>query len=62
VSTVSGMDAVSSQVEVPLALAAKIGGQAGHYGFGDAENLVPPAVTLTPADRTAAAPTAGTGG
>jgi hypothetical protein len=62
VSTVSGMDAVAAQVDVPLALAAQIGGQVGHYGFGDSETVVPPAVTLPPVDRTATAPAAGSGG
>lgn len=63
VSTVSGMKAVSAQVDVPLALAAQIGGQVGHYGFGESETVLPPAVVLPPVNRTPTAPAAaGTGG
>jgi hypothetical protein len=64
ISTVSGMSATSAQVNVPLALAARIAGQVGHFGFGDQETAIPAAVTLPPVDRsvkpaTPAAPGAG---
>src|SRR5690606_12612118 len=53
VSTVTGTDKVVGQVSVPLALAARIGGTVGHYGFSTAdETLFPPPVTLVPPDRT----------
>ncbi|GEL93350.1 copper transporter [Cellulomonas composti] len=51
-TTVSGADEVAGQVNGPLALAARIGGTNGHYGFGDGETPVPPAVQLEPVDRT----------
>lgn len=51
-TTVSGADVVTGQVATPLALAARIAGTNGHYGFGDDETPAPPAVELTPVDRT----------
>ena len=52
IATVSGADLVTGQVSVPLALAARIAGTAGHYGFGDGETALPERVALTPVDRT----------
>lgn len=51
-TTVSDADLVSGQVNVPLALAARIGGKNGHYGTSDAETPIPPVVELPPVDRT----------
>ena len=51
-STVSGAELVTGQVTVPLALAARIGGANGHYGFGDDETPLPEPVQLAPVDRT----------
>lgn len=51
-TTVSGADVVTGQVSTPLALAARIAGTNGHYGFGDDETAVPPVVVLAPVDRT----------
>jgi len=51
-TTVSGMDTVFGQVAVPLALAARIDGTNGHYGFGDGLTMVPGQVDLLPVDRT----------
>ncbi|GEA81096.1 copper transporter [Cellulomonas sp. CW35] len=51
-ATVSGAELVTGQVTVPLALAARISGTIGHYGFGDDETPLPAAVTLPPVDRT----------
>lgn len=51
-TTVSGADVVTGQVSTPLALAARIAGTNGHYGFGDDETPVPPVVELAPVDRT----------
>ncbi len=67
ISTVSGVDLVTGQVNVPLALAASIAGTTGHYGFGEGETPIPPAVDLPPVDRTprvpeGADPAAGTEG
>lgn len=48
VTTVSGADTVAGQITVPLALAARLGGTNGHYGFGS--GLTPmPARTAVPA-------------
>ena len=55
-TTVSGTDVVTGQINVPLALANRIGGVNGHYGFGDGETPLPPAVHLPPVSRTAAVP------
>lgn len=54
VTTVSRADDVTGQVVVPLALAARIAGQNGHYGYGDDLEPLPPAVQLPPVDRTPA--------
>ncbi|QTE30715.1 copper transporter [Pengzhenrongella sicca] len=53
-STVSGMDQVTGQLSVPLALNARIGGTVGHFGFGDNESPFPERTTLGPVDRTPA--------
>ncbi|WP_426595416.1 copper transporter [Cellulomonas sp. McL0617] len=55
-TTVSGTDLVTGQINVPLALANRIGGVNGHYGFGDGETPLPPAVQLPAVSRTAAVP------
>ena len=52
ITTVSGTELVTGQVNVPLALAARIAGTNGHYGFGDGETPLPAAVQLPPVDRT----------
>ncbi|QCB93836.1 copper transporter [Cellulomonas shaoxiangyii] len=54
VTTVSATDDVAGQVAVPLALAARIAGENGHYGYGDDLEPLPPAVQLPPVDRTPA--------
>lgn len=54
-TTVSGVEEVTGQVSTPLALAVRIAGDNGHYGFGEGETVLPEAVTLTPVDRTPAA-------
>jgi hypothetical protein len=56
ITTVSGTDLITGQVNVPLALAARIAGTNGHYGFGDDETPLPAAVVLTPVDRTPRVP------
>jgi len=53
-TTVSGTEVLTGQINVPLALANRIAGTNGHYGFGEGETPLPPAVTLPPVDRTAA--------
>ena len=55
-TTVSGTEVVTGQVNVPLALAARIAGTNGHYGFGDDETLLPASVELAPVDRTPRVP------
>ncbi|MBO3093217.1 copper transporter [Cellulomonas dongxiuzhuiae] len=60
-TTVSDTTTVSGQVTVPLALAADIGQQPGHYGYGDDLTVLPPAVQLPPVDRSPALPDAGGG-
>lgn len=55
-TTVSGTDVVTGQINVPLALANRIAGVNGHYGFGDGETPLPPAVELPPVSRTASVP------
>lgn len=55
VTTVSGVELVTGQVNVPLALAGRIAGTNGHYGFGDGETPIPAAVVLPAVDRTARA-------
>ncbi|MEN0130023.1 MAG: copper transporter [Brevundimonas sp.] len=57
-ATISDSTEITAQVNVPLALAARIGGKNGHYGFGDGETVLPESVALTPVDRTPVAPTA----
>ncbi|MGN8246331.1 copper transporter [Cellulomonas soli] len=56
ITTVSGAHTTVGQTTVPLALAAAISGVVGHYGFGDGEEVLPPAVVLTPVDRTPQVP------
>ncbi|MDM7830929.1 copper transporter [Cellulomonas edaphi] len=60
-TTVSDSSDITAQVNVPLALAARIGGKNGHYGFGEGETVIPPSVELPPVDRTPVAPDAGSG-
>jgi hypothetical protein len=63
ITTVSQMTTVFAQVSVPMALATRLSGLVGHFGFGDQETTVPAAVTLPPPGRTPTAPTtAGAGG
>lgn len=58
-STVSGTRTAGGLVAVPLALAADIAGRSGHFGYGDDLTSLPPAVQLTPVDRTPTLPDAG---
>lgn len=51
-TTVTGVDQVTGQVSVPLALNARIGGTTGHFGFGDGETPIPERVELRTVDRT----------
>lgn len=51
-TTVTGVDEVTGQVSVALALNARIGSSAGHFGFGDGETPIPERVELGPVDRT----------
>lgn len=51
-TTVSGVDRLSGQVSVPLALGARIAGTTGHFGFGEDETPVPERASLAPVDRT----------
>ena len=53
-SIVTGVDELTGQISIPLALNARIGQVVGHYGFGDGETVIPERVTLTPIDRTPA--------
>lgn len=46
VSTVSGIEQDVMRLNVPLALAAQIGGEVGQYGFEEAAVVVPPVVEL----------------
>ena len=55
-TTVSGTEVVTGQVNVPLALAGRIAGTNGHYGFGEDETPLPAAVELPPVDRTPRVP------
>jgi hypothetical protein len=50
-STVTGVDQVTGQISIPLALNARIGTVVGHYGFGDGETIIPERVTLTAVNR-----------
>lgn len=53
VSTVSGIEAEPGRISVPLALAARLGGQVGQFGFEEnATAVLPPAVELPPVVRT----------
>jgi len=69
-TTVSGVDRLTGQVSVPLALGARIGGTNGHYGSGDGETAMPTRVTLpavvriprTTTEQPAVGSTTGTGG
>ncbi|WNB86795.1 copper transporter [Cellulomonas sp. ATA003] len=54
IATVTGFRGVTGQLSVPLGLNARIGGQVGHYGFGDGLTPVPEPVTLPEVDRTPA--------
>lgn len=57
VSTVTGVDTLIGQVSVPLALAERIGGGAGHYGTdADVTGRVPGRVVLPPPDRPVVVP------
>lgn len=62
VTTVTDISRITGAVNVPLALAARIGGQVGQFGFGaGATAPAPPAVKLEPIVRTVdVAPTEGT--
>lgn len=51
-TTVTGIDEVTGQLSVPLALNARIGGTVGHFGFGDNQTPFPERVALIPLDRT----------
>ncbi len=55
-ATVSGADGVAGQLAAPLALAQRIGGQAGHYGTGTGLEPMPPRTVAGPPDRAPAAP------
>jgi hypothetical protein len=55
-TTISDSTDVTAQVNAPLALAARIGGKNGHYGFGAGETVIPPEVQLAPVDRTPVVP------
>ncbi|MBO3085923.1 copper transporter [Cellulomonas fengjieae] len=55
-ATVSGVDLVTGQINVPLALADRIAGTTGHYGFGEGETPLPAPVELAPVDRTPRVP------
>lgn len=66
VSTVGDVDALTGQISVPLALAARAAGTVGHFGTGEGATAVAPAVVrLAEVDRTprrAAPPAAPQGG
>lgn len=51
VSTVTGFRGVTGQLSVALGLNAALGGEIGHYGFGDGLTPVPEPVRLPDADR-----------
>ncbi|WP_250445750.1 copper transporter [Actinotalea sp. C106] len=56
-TTVDGVQSVSGQVAVPLALSARIAGTVGHYGPGaGATDAMPPRVVLPTIERLASAP------
>ncbi|MBD8078006.1 copper transporter [Cellulosimicrobium arenosum] len=51
-STVSGVEAEAGQINVPLALAARVTGEVGQFGFEESASAVlPPAVDLPPVER-----------
>jgi len=62
-TTVTGVDQITGEISIPLALNARIGKVVGHFGFGDGETVMPERVTLPPVDRTPVtlAPPAGAG-
>ena len=51
-TTVTGVDDVTGQISVPLALNARIGGTIGHFGFGDKQAPFPQRAVLPGVDRT----------
>lgn len=51
ISTVTGFRGITGQVSVALGLNARIGGNVGHYGFGDGLTPVPEPVELPDVDR-----------
>lgn len=59
VSTVSGTERAVMRLNVPLALAARLADEVGHYGFEDDAVVVPPAVELPGDDTAGEAPTGG---
>lgn len=62
-STVADVQDLVGQVSVPLALAERISGTVGHYGFGAGTTApVPPRVELPPVQRIPQLPTGGTDG
>jgi len=59
-TTVTGVDQMTGQVSVPLALNSTIGSDGGHFGFRDGETPIPQRVELRAVNRTPAqAPAAG---
>lgn len=60
ISTVSAMDRIVGQVNIPLALAARVAGEVGQFGpEEDATAIMPGPVSLEPVDRTPVLPDAG---
>ncbi|MBO1750187.1 copper transporter [Actinotalea sp. BY-33] len=56
-TTVDGVQSISGQVAVPLALSARVAGTIGHYGPGaGATDAMPPRVVLPTIERVAPAP------
>src|SRR5690606_27297930 len=57
-STVSGVEGEPGRINVPLALAARVAGEVGQFGFEESATAVlPPAVVLPPVTRTTASDT-----
>src|SRR5690606_17933971 len=57
-STVSGVEGEPGRINVPLALAARVAGEVGQFGFEESATAVlPPAVELPPRTRTTASDT-----
>lgn len=57
-STVSGVEGEPGRINVPLALAARVAGEVGQFGFEESATAVlPPAVELPPVTRTTASDT-----